>query len=190
MNISPWILAAAVAVPLAGAVAGHAMSTDPIGVRSDVTASLPQTSAIQAGAAGNPTRDRLPDHYAMETPEGRVEVAELALRGRYRDRSRWGQSDPYAGDYDIDAELARMEARWKIEESEANAAAALDARQPQLARSEPTVRYAQAPHYAAMSEARTGEPTADVIEVPAPAEPAASPYGRTIDVGAVLAMGN
>ena len=190
MQISPWILGAVIAVPLAGAVAGNAMSTDPIGISADVTETLPSAQFAHASGTRDLTQERLPDHYAMETPEGRVEVADLGLRGRYRDRARYDAHDPYAGDYDIDAEIARMEARWSVEGSMNRSAAALDAQQPQLARTAPEPRYAEAPHHANMAEARTGEIADGVIDIAATSEIEAepSPYGRTIDVGAALAM--
>ena len=199
MKVSPWILGAAALVPVAGALAGSNIGTEPVGLHDDVIASLPETSASYERGGPALEQERLPDHYAMETPEGRVEIADLALRGRYRDQSRYGQRTSYSDGYDLDAELDRMEARWDIDASTSRAAAALDAQQPSLPRAKP--RYAQAPHYASMQQARVGENAAEVadgvIEIaepePAPVRVAAlqtstAPTARNIDVGAELSL--
>lgn len=194
MKITPWILGAAVLVPVTGALIGKNMSTEPIGIHADVTANLPDRPYARAASPVRNTHERLPDHYAVETPEGRIEVSELAWHGRYRDSMR-----RYTGyeHYDVDAELARMEARWDVDASTSRAAAALDAQQPRV------TRYAQAPHYAEMERARTGEvaagsaPTLAVATQPAPlpgnmrvvslnSEPAVTP--RRVDVRAELAL--
>ncbi|WP_340588889.1 hypothetical protein [Erythrobacter alti] len=127
MKISPWILGAAALVPIAGAVAGASVSTDPIGVTQDVTALLPERPLVSNKAPMH--RESLPNHYALETPEGVVEVADLALRGRHPDRYRRAQA---------------MEAAYAAE------AVAYEAYEAQLAESYRTAdrdvyAYAQAP---------------------------------------------
>lgn len=129
MKLSPWILGAAALVPVAGAVAGSQISTDPIGTSEDVTAFLPNRPAY-VGDASPRTAERLPDHYAMETPEGRVEVHELALRGRHADR--WRAARAY--EEQTEARLARLEARWDNGALESQAARLLDAQQPYVPR--------------------------------------------------------
>lgn len=180
MNVSPWILGAAALVPIAGAVAGTKMSTDLIGVHADVTASLPEASS-GITAAPPIARERLPDHYAMETPEGRIEVAELAWYGRFRDQARYYRS-AWEDGYDLDAELDRMEVRWNLEDSTSRAAAALDARQPDMVRARPSARYAEAPHYAALEKQRTGEDprTTDVGVVEIAPEVEAEPVAERV----------
>ena len=86
MNAKPLIVGALLLAPVIGAVAGQGMSTEPIMSATDLSATLPQTPAIAMGDAATRTTPRLPDHYAMETPEGRVDVDELAMRGRYANR--------------------------------------------------------------------------------------------------------
>lgn len=195
MKISPWILGAAVLVPVAGAFIGKNMSTEPIGVHADVLATIPERPRIAAAAPLRNTHQRLPDHYALETPEGRIEVAELAWHGRYRDRMRYVQSPAFAS-YDVDADLARMEARWDSDANTIRTAAALDGQQPRI------TRYAQAPHYAALENARTGEATAEAAPTLAVAQPDALPgnmrvvsvssepavRARRVDVRAELAL--
>lgn len=203
MKISPWILGAAVLVPVAGAAIGHNMSTEPIGVHQDVSALLPDRPH---SVAVNPVRnvhERLPDHYALETPEGRIEVSELAWHGRFRDRVRRSYADYYYDQYDVDAELARMEARWDIDASTSHAAAALDAQQPRVVSFAEAPRHPQAPHFASMERARTGEvsmpqqahaaPTPQTAPAPGQmrvvsvaSQPAVTP--RHINVGTELAL--
>ncbi len=108
MKLSPWILGAAVAVPIAGAVIGSHMSTDPVGVRSDVIDTLPLTPAVAHASVTSRTQPRVPDHYAMETPDGVVEVHELAMRGRFQDHYRATESY----DHSYEEEIATLEARW------------------------------------------------------------------------------
>ena len=170
MKISPWILGAAIAVPFAGAIAGSHIGTEPIGTMEDVSAFLPE-QRIGPDAIGQriAQSERTPDHYAMETPEGRVEVYELAMRGRYADRFRTVSRDSY----DYEADIDRMEARWDVDESTSRAAAVLDAQQPRI---RPDDRYGavEAPHYAAMQFADTGRDRANLqakqpkIDAPAP----------------------
>ena len=202
MKVSPWILGAAALVPAAGAYAGSNIGTDPIGLHADVTESIPAQASAYEAAAQKLDQDRLPDHYAMETPEGRVEIADLALRGRYRDRG-YDRQVAHFDDYDLDAELTRMEKRWDVDASTSRAAAALDAQQPRIERVRTTPRYAEAPHYTAMQQARVGQNASEiadgVIEVADTAQPETPtrvaaletrsvPKPRAIDVQAELAL--
>ncbi len=151
MKLSPWILGAVVAVPVAGAVIGSQVSTDPVGVRSDVIDTLPiGNSVVHAATAAKP-QPRQPDHYAMETPEGIVEVHELALRGRYQNRYRDLQrEESYQAEYGYEDDIAALEARWDGYALDARAERALSS--ANAAEVQPTAR-----HYAAMEQARTGE---------------------------------
>ncbi len=83
MKIPPWILGACALVPVAGAVAGMSVNTTPLA--AETASTIPEGSPIMVADAAPVTRERLPDHYAMETPDGRVEVHELAMRGRDHD---------------------------------------------------------------------------------------------------------
>lgn len=192
MKISPWILGAAVLVPAAGAVAGTQMSTDPIAVGSDVTDTIPHRASITHADATVRTRPRLPNHYAMETPDGRVEVHELAMRGRYKDRYRELE---YA-DYSYEDDLVALEAQWDERAVEARAARALDQGRtaPAERESSDSQQPLQIAHYAAMQQARTGEAAAEpaqeiadgVIEIE-PVKPDVS-GPKVIDVRAELAL--
>lgn len=202
MRISPWILGAALLVPATGALAGAKLiKAEPVGT-AEALAALPQQPFHPSRVERLTSQERLPDHYAMETPEGRVEVGELAWRGRYASRVR------YADDYDPRRGYASLDARWdRIEVARSNrammdynssvAAAALDAAQPSVPQDE---RITRAEHrHAALaareaaavaSEARAIVATSDSAAQPQLAAndaPVANPGSRVIDVQAVLA---
>lgn len=84
MRISPpWMFALALTVT-GGAVSGASIGTAPVlkrGLEPPAYHAADTAPAMAHRAA--PTA--LPDHYALETPNGRVEVGELALRGRMHD---------------------------------------------------------------------------------------------------------
>lgn len=108
MKAKPLIAGALVLAPITGGLAGQMISTDPIAPATDISAILPERSTVAVANATPRTTPRLPDHYAMETPEGTVEVHELALHGRYRDRY-----DPYQHwQAETEHELALLEAEW------------------------------------------------------------------------------
>ncbi|RJY09951.1 hypothetical protein [Aurantiacibacter aquimixticola] len=193
MKVSPWILGAAVIVPVAGALAGSNIGTDPIIVEdADISASLPDGEPIEIVDAAPQTRDRMPDHYAMETPEGRVEVEELAWRGRYAERAV--RIDAY--DAASEAEMAAIDAELAALEDPSRQAVMLNAQQPRI---DPADRRAvQAPsparepqiaNYAAMERQAMRERAAMQSEgaarQSAPREQAAS-RARTIEVEAIL----
>lgn len=195
MKLSPWIAGAAALVPVAGAVIGSHMSTDIVGQRADVTQTLPLRTSVAHASATPRTQPRLPNHYAMATPEGVIEVHELTMRGRYQ--SRYRASKSYGHSYE--GEIDFLELQWD--------SVALDARAQRALKSE-TAPLAQTPHhsigaaqpetvdYTALEQARTGEDIqattlqiADgVIEIQ-PAEPAIG-NARVIDVAGELAALN
>ena len=84
MRISPpWIIALALTTT-GGAISGASIGTAPIPKRGlDIPAHDASATGPDMTHRAAPTA--LPDHYALETPEGRVEVGELALRGRLHD---------------------------------------------------------------------------------------------------------
>ncbi len=86
MTYTPAILGALSCALVTGAAIGQNIGTDPIGVRADVSDLLPQPALYTASADRSGTRPRLPDHYPLETPEGRIEISELAFHGRLRNR--------------------------------------------------------------------------------------------------------
>lgn len=184
MKVKPLIVGAFLLAPVVGAFAGQKMSTDPISSIADVSSTLPNGSTFAASDPSPRTSERLPDHYAMETPEGRVEVHELAMRGRYSDRYEpYQQWRP-----DVDENLAMVEYQWDDETLDRRAEQALSIDE---ADDTPTSRYEapEAANYTALESARTGEVAVAPSVEPTPAlelrEPAeVSP--RVIDVQAAL----
>ncbi len=86
MKVSPWIFGAALIVPVIGAMAGSSISTEPLDTPQDISMLLPDNQ-INTYAATSPERP-LSNHYDLETPEGVVEVADLAFRGRNHEEYR------------------------------------------------------------------------------------------------------
>lgn len=152
MKAKPLIVGALLLAPMVGAVAGQNMNTDPISSVTDLSATLPGRPVIASTDAAPRTTPRLPDHYAMETPEGRVEVHELAMRGRYADRY-----EPYqTWRPDVEENLAMLEARYDSDALDARAARALapqDMKQATPAEYQPR----EVANYSRLENARIGE---------------------------------
>lgn len=93
MQVRPLFLGACALVSIAGAVSGATTNTRPIQNAGIGSAMLPQPEfAFDPADSGMP-QAALPDHYAMTTPEGRIEVAELATRGLYaQQRFGWREA--------------------------------------------------------------------------------------------------
>lgn len=84
MQATPMFLGACALVSVAGVVSGTAIDTNPIqrggiGMNEIVRPSIDLSAELSDQPA-------LPDHYALSTPEGKVEVAELSTRGLYAQR--------------------------------------------------------------------------------------------------------
>ena len=155
MKAKPLIVGAFLLAPVMGAVAGQGMSTQPITSTTELSAALPETSAIATQSAATRTAARLPDHYAMETPEGRVEVHELALRGRYADRyDRYETWQP-----EVEENLTMQDARWVDDALDARAERALRPDMPGDARSDAQSRQSvrEPTAHAAVDSLRAGE---------------------------------
>ena len=212
MKLTPWILGAALIVPLAGAYAGSKVGTQPLHSNRDLAEILPDRPFQTADAAPRNV-ERLPNHYAMETPEGRVEVGELAFRGRYSQHYRDVEPADFAYEADLDALEAHYRERSARDYAHASrdpyrSARALDAAQPRIPqrerRAEParvTVAYAdttapmaRVPHYEAMQQARTGadlqaelpQPVGDVPVTVTAATASATTGPRVIEVAAAF----
>ncbi len=184
MKAKPLIVGAFLIAPIVGAVAGQKMGTDPIASISDVSTTLPTGSPIAAGDATPETVERLPDHYAMETPEGRVEVHELAMRGRYADRYQPPIHD------DTQESFAIFESDGDGDSLDARAARALSPQQNEEPRPEPQYRNPEVAHYSAMESAGTGEGASAPSPKSEPDVQIVEPQlatARVIDVQAALA---
>lgn len=89
MKALPMFLGACALASIAGAVGGTTINTTPLQVASIGSDMIPDR-AIAFDPSGNGGRhEALPDHYAMTTPEGRIEVTDLATRGLYA-QQRYG----------------------------------------------------------------------------------------------------
>ena len=84
MKISPHLLVAAAVVAVGGAVGGSAIGDSPIIARSSQD-SLPEAQVAFVPQTPRQASERPPNQYPLQTDEGTIPVAELALHGRYRD---------------------------------------------------------------------------------------------------------
>ena len=87
--------AAALVVGAVGAVSGQAIGDTPM-LRGGVDDMLPEGSSFQSDFSDLAESEQPPDHYPLETPQGTIPVAQLALHGRMRDRDHgwYATEDP------------------------------------------------------------------------------------------------
>lgn len=84
---TPWFVGACALAAIAGMVSGATVNTRPL-----QRAGIGMHEIAQPDIAFDPSDDGVseqaapPDHYALSTPEGRFEVAELSTRGLYAQR--------------------------------------------------------------------------------------------------------
>ncbi len=94
MQATPLFLGACALAAITGMVSGATVNTRPI-QRAGIGMYAIDDRAIAFDPSddGLPDQATLPDHYALSTPEGRFEVAELSTRGLYAQR-RFGWREP------------------------------------------------------------------------------------------------
>ncbi len=85
MKFTPHILGAVAVVAIAGAVSGATIGESPV-LKRGLTETMPEAPIVRASNAAMRDGKRPPDHYPLKTPNGTIEVAELSLHGRMRDR--------------------------------------------------------------------------------------------------------
>ena len=85
MKLTPLILGACGIALTVGGVAGAAIDTSPMQRGNDVIDEIAMAATTHPGDRIASLERAAADRYAMETPEGRVEVDELAWYGRDRD---------------------------------------------------------------------------------------------------------
>lgn len=85
MKFAPQILGAVAVVAIAGAVSGATIGDSPV-LKRGLTESMPEAPIVSASNAAMRDSKRPPDHYPLKTQDGTIEVAELSLHGRMRDR--------------------------------------------------------------------------------------------------------
>ena len=83
MRILPVILGAAACALSAGAFAGATIQAEPL-QRGDILVDAIAAKAAKGPAGLASARSAEADQFAMETPDGRVELEDLALYGRLR----------------------------------------------------------------------------------------------------------
>ena len=151
-SFSGKLLGALGLVVVAGAASGAAIGSSSMISHNGHDSALPEapvvTSNLSSGLSGS-----LPEHYAIETPEGRFNVAELRSRGLDRDRYR--AVDEYLAEQEqiadmlADAEQPRIEpVAFAQERRELHATAQpveTAAPQPPLALAEPVSTAATQP---------------------------------------------
>ncbi|MXO76071.1 hypothetical protein GRI40_12680 [Altererythrobacter aerius] len=100
MKVTPLFLGACAFASITGVVSGATIDTRPIqqgGIGTHGLAS--QTVDHPAPFTGTVQTAHLPDHYAMTTPEGRIEAGELSTRGLYAQaRFGWREEFPPPGE--------------------------------------------------------------------------------------------
>lgn len=86
MQATPLFLGACALASIAGVLSGASIDTRPI-QRAGIGMSEIARPAIDfASDSALSEQVALPDHYALDTPEGRIDVAELSSRGIYAQR--------------------------------------------------------------------------------------------------------
>ena len=195
MKYAPHIAGAVVLITMAGALSGAAIGDSRI-LERDRYDTLPEAQVVTAGNAGLRTGERPPDHYPLKTPDGTIEVAELALHGRMRGSSddawwdeRGGDRVEMAGEFgefyaSADAErLAREEALLAFTGSRAEYQVRLEERQQAAPPAVTGQRATRAEAPMALAEpAVINQPEAQA----SPREPSTG-NAKTIDVTAALA---
>ena len=88
MTRTPLILGAIPLTIFAGALVGTAVATEPLKIAADTAYTAPTHAVEDRSLAEAQAMIGPQNQYRMETPDGIVEVSELALRGRFRNRMR------------------------------------------------------------------------------------------------------
>lgn len=109
MRISPRLVAATLVIAIGGVTSGALIGQTPMLEKTGIGGNLPELRGSVDVAPR--TVERAPNQYAIETPEGRFEIAELSSRGVYRNRSRSYYDTVYEAEMAaLDAEL---DAQWE-----------------------------------------------------------------------------
>ena len=192
MKFTPPILGAVALVAIAGAVSGATIGDSPV-LNRGLTDTMPTAPIVSASNASMRSAERLPDHYPLKTPNGTIEVADLSLHGRMRDRGGdlwWeGRGDDRArmnAGYDFyetaSPERIEYERRLLAFHGEKAPRAQAAPATPQQPRVEARMTRAEAPM--ALAEPAEVVPAEPAIQ---PASEASIGNSRTVDVSAALA---
>ena len=128
MKRTPLVLGAIPLTIFAGAAIGTSVTADPIGRAGDPLEQIPQheieTRTADEARAMTATRNQ----YPLETPEGVIEVGELAYHGRLRDRMR--EQPLYGAETETEAFGMAQDTQLLTSEGEAASATASAPTQP------------------------------------------------------------
>ena len=112
MKTTPAVLGAICLALSAGTALGLSTPTQPLSDYSDTLADLPR-HALNTPSPEEARKMIAPrDQYPLETPDGVVEVAELAFHGRLRSRMR--EQPFYGAESEIDA-FAMVDASYEVQ---------------------------------------------------------------------------
>ena len=138
MKATPLFLGACALASIAGAVGGATTNTIPLqgaGIGSEL---IPSRSAAFDPSDTGSGQEMLPDHYAITTPEGRIEVADLSTRGLYaQQRFGWREAELEAAPEPTYAELEPLE--WQASQPATTEDQMTTAPEPPLDLAEPAV---------------------------------------------------
>ena len=192
MKFTPHILGAVAVVAIAGAVSGATIGDSPVLDRGQ-TDTMPTAPIVSASNTAMRNAERLPDHYPLKTPNGTVEVAELSLHGRMRDRGgdMWWEGR--------DADRVNMDAGYDFYETASPERIEHERRLlafhgEKAQRAEPVRQAPQQAQPQRMTRAEAPMALAEPAEItsaqPAPQRAAEQSIGnsRTVDVTAALAL--
>ena len=172
--IGPKLVVTGAVIAIAGAVSGAAIGGTSVKYQKLSHDSLPEAAIQHAKAERGEASEPLPNHYAIETPEGRFEVAELRSRGLYRNeryQRTYYRTDLFEETVGLDAQQPDLAAASRNAATEA--AAMAERVEPSVA----TVETTQAQRASTL-------PKAPLFEQPR-AEPAPA-QAKMIDVSAEL----
>lgn len=102
VELKYMLAVAMLTVGTVGAMAGSAIGATAMTYDSSFGYEKPEHASLPSFVRESRTSPPLPDHYALETREGRVEVAELKVRGLYAS-PRFAERVPqYPADWETD----------------------------------------------------------------------------------------
>ena len=116
--------AAAIVCAAVGAVSGQAIGETPM-MRGGTDETISSAGALATDHSRIANSEPLPDHYPLETPEGIIPVAELALHGRLRDRAGgfYASEEPAMLDSHYDYQLDEEEIEQLAEDGSLHSSA-------------------------------------------------------------------
>ena len=104
MKATPLFLGACALASIVGAVGGTTINTSPLQGAGLGSAMIAQRAVVADASDYGHQQEILPDHYAMTTPEGRIDVSDLANRGLYAQQRYGWQTATY--EEPVEPELA------------------------------------------------------------------------------------